>query len=123
MTRKSKREIARDVEDLEADDGMVLDGGDMWDWIHDLRDRGPDVDRPPEYFPDGTEWSAEMGEMQATAADRFPELQHLTPPEAFVLSYKGEDLKESLVKLLATSDTPGAREWRDAVSDLTDGED
>jgi hypothetical protein len=116
VTRKSKRELTRDLETLETDDPMALDGADLWDWIHALTKHGSDVARPPEYFPDGAEWIDELQEMQATAADRYPELEHLTPPEAYVLCYMGEGQTAPLVALLSTSDAPAAQAWRQAVS-------
>lgn len=115
--RRSKREIAEGLEDLEDEDAGTLDGEDMYAWIQAIADEGSDVERPPEFYPDGVEWSEELLDMRDTAAERFPAFKHLSPPEVYVLSYMDEDTAEALIELLATSEDPAAREWRQAVAE------
>jgi hypothetical protein len=122
MTRDSKREIERALDELEDDDPSTLGGDEMWNWIEELQSRGTDTPRPPAYFPDGTEWADGLKQWQETAAERYPELTHLTPPEAYVLSYLDEETIQTLLKLLATCSDPAVEQWRHEAMSNTEAE-
>lgn len=123
MTRKSKRELKRALDDMQDGDAMMLDWGDMWDWIEALQNRGTDVSRPPAYFADGAEWTDGLQEWKATATERYPELAHLSPPEVYVFCYLDNETSDTLLQLLATSSDDAVEEWREAVKPAGSGGD
>lgn len=120
MTRKSRREIERDLEAFEEDDLGVLDGDAMWTWIRALTDEERDVGRPPAFFGVDCEWANGLQDMQAAAAERSPPLKHLTPPEAYVLSYMDDEAVAALVDVLAMAEDSAARQFLEAVSELAE---
>jgi hypothetical protein len=101
--KRSKRELERTVDDLESGDGDVLGSEDMWEWIRDLKRQGDDIERPPDYFGHDAEWADGLVELHEKLSDRHPELEHLTPPEAHILSYMPGEFVETLLELLYSS--------------------
>jgi hypothetical protein len=98
MTRRSKREIERALEDLYGEDPMNLGPNEMLEWIRHLT-RTDDVKRPPDYFADDAEWVEELESGVENAIERDPALEPLTPPEIHVLSYMPDKQRAPLLDL------------------------
>jgi hypothetical protein len=113
----SKRTIENKLGDLESETQTNLNGEAMWEWINELRDRDGDIPRPPDYFPDGAEWNDDVREMHEKMADHAPELAHLSPPEAYILSYMDVDTIRTLCEVLdGSTDSEVEAWWEEATN-------
>ena len=113
-----KKTIENKLNDLEDNTADTLDTEAMWEWVNELSSQGSDIPRPPEYFPKGAEWNDDVQELHESMAERAPELRHLSPPEAYVLSYMDEDTIGVLGEVLADSSDPEVEAWwEEAIDD------
>ncbi|MFC6823809.1 hypothetical protein [Halopelagius fulvigenes] len=126
--RRSRRSLEKAVEDLEADTPDKLGGTRHLSVGSRPRRRG-DRRRPAEFFDLVQEWTPEIREIHDTITDQFPSLAHVSPAEAFSLSYMPEEVTEVVLELLMRDPpTPSRRSFgttrtttavSDAVTDLS----
>lgn len=83
-----KRSLKRRLESIEDDETDALTLEDVMEWITAINN-DTDVGRPQSYFS-SLEWSDSLLEIHEKITARAPELAHVTPAEAYALSYMDE---------------------------------
>ncbi|SFH05194.1 hypothetical protein SAMN04488063_0014 [Halopelagius inordinatus] len=100
MTRRTRRAIQDAVADLEATDPEKLGGRDIYRWVNALDEEGMDAGRPSEFFGPDREWTSEVRELYDTIVERYPSFTHISPAEAFALSYMPKEVTDTVLELL-----------------------
>ncbi|MFC6823464.1 hypothetical protein [Halopelagius fulvigenes] len=100
MTRRTRRSLEKAVEGLEPDVPDKLDGRDIYRWFQALDEEGTDAGRPPEFFGRDREWTSEVQDLHDTIIERYPSFTHISPAEAFALSYMPDEVTDTVLELL-----------------------
>lgn len=100
MTRKSRRELERAVDEID-DAGGAVGYEEMMRYLETVADEGADADVPTERFGDDPEWGAWAEMLPAGDVLEIPGLDaaELTPPEIFAFRYCGRDVHRGVLEM------------------------
>lgn len=101
----SKRDLEQRLSALEDSAPTTITLAETYTWIRALNDRGCDAGRPTDYFGADIEWSESMREQHASVIARHPELEEVTPAEAYVLGYMDDATQRKVLELLVADST------------------